>query len=85
MDRFKLYKKWFWIGLVTGFINPILGLVYGLALIVEKDHRKEGIVVFIWTVLWTIINYYAIIWLAKEGYLPTFQLKSTGTIFPPSR
>ena len=73
MDKFKLYKKWFWIGLAVGILNPILGFVYGIALVVEKDHRKEGIIIIIWTILWTIINYYGIIWkeshhaLAREG------------------
>ncbi len=80
MDRFKLYKKWFWIGLIVGFINPLLGLVYGIALVVEKDHRKEGVIVIIWTIVWGIINYYGVIWLVKHGYLPTFQLKSPGTL-----
>ncbi|MDP3052949.1 MAG: hypothetical protein Q8N22_03300 [bacterium] len=83
MDRFKLYKKWFWIGLAVGFINPILGLVYGIALVVEKDHRKEGIIIIIWTIVWTISTYYGIIWLANNGYLPTFQLKSPGTLLLP--
>ncbi len=74
MDRFKLYNKWFWIGIVMG-LNPIFGLVYGIALLVEKDHRKEGMIVIIWTIVWAVISYYLSIWLVKQGYLPTYQMK----------
>ena len=78
MDKFKLGKKWFWIGIATGFINPILGLVYGIALAVEKDHRKEGIIIIAWTIAWAVIAYYLSTWLVERGYLPTFQMKSPG-------
>ncbi|OGI98990.1 hypothetical protein A3H53_01100 [Candidatus Nomurabacteria bacterium RIFCSPLOWO2_02_FULL_40_10] len=80
MDRFKLGKKWFWIGIAAGLLNPILGLIYGIALVVEKDHRKEGIIVIIWTIVWAVISYYLSIWLVKQGYLPTFELKSPGKL-----
>lgn len=49
LDRFKLYKKWFWIGIVIGFLNVFAGLIYSIAMIVEPEHRKEGLVVLIWT------------------------------------
>ncbi len=81
MDKFKLYKKWFWIGIVAGFMNPVLGLVYGIALLVEKDHRKEGWIIIILTIVWAIISYNLGIWLTKQGYLPTFQVKSPGKLF----
>ena len=79
MDRFKLYNKWFWLGIVMG-LNPIFGLVYGIALLVEKDHRKEGTIIIIWTIVWAIISYFLSIWLAKQGWMPTFQMKSPGTL-----
>ena len=80
MDKFKLGKKWFWIGIVMG-LNPVFGLIYSIALLTEKDHRKEGIIIIAWTIIWAIISYYLSIWLAKQGYLPTYELKSPGKLF----
>lgn len=50
-DKFKLYKKWFWIGVVVGFLNALAGLIYGIALALEKEHRKEGIIIAAWSFL----------------------------------
>lgn len=50
-DSFKLYKKWFWIGVVIGFLNVVAGLVYGIALAMEKEHRKEGLIISAWSIL----------------------------------
>lgn len=50
-DNFKLYKKWFWIGVVIGFLNVVAGLVYGIALAMEKEHRKEGLIISAWSLL----------------------------------
>ncbi|MEK7590365.1 MAG: hypothetical protein AAB454_01495 [Patescibacteria group bacterium] len=48
-DKFKLYKKWFWIGIAVGFFNTFAGLVYGIALMVEPEHRKEGFIIILWS------------------------------------
>lgn len=48
-DKFKLYKKWFWIGIAVGFFSTIAGLVYGIALMIESEHRKEGFIVILWS------------------------------------
>ncbi|MEK7574560.1 MAG: hypothetical protein AAB514_03465 [Patescibacteria group bacterium] len=80
MDRFKLGKKWFWIGIVMG-LNPVFGLIYSIALLTEKDRRKEGMVVLIWTIAWAIISYNLSNWLAKEGWLPTYELKNPGKLY----
>jgi len=77
MDRFKLGKKWFWIGFVV-CLNPVLGLVYSIALLVEKDHRKEGTILLIWTIVWAIISYCLSFYLAKTGILPKYRLESRG-------
>lgn len=80
MDKFKLGKKWFWIGIAMG-LNPVFGLVYSIALLTEKDHRKEGLIILIWTIAWTFISYFLFNWLAIQGYMPTYQLKSSGRLF----
>jgi hypothetical protein len=80
MDKFKVNKKWFWIGIVMG-LNPVFGLVYGIALVTEKDHRKEGTIILIWTIVWAIISYYLSMWLVKQGYFPTYQVKTPGSLF----
>jgi ABC-type transport system involved in cytochrome c biogenesis permease subunit len=58
-DKFKLGKKWFWIGIVTAFLNIIAGLVYGIALTFEKEHRREGLVIIGFVVLWGIVLFAA--------------------------
>ncbi|MFA5083931.1 MAG: hypothetical protein WC475_00895 [Candidatus Paceibacterota bacterium] len=63
MDRFKLYKKWFWIGIIIGFFNSLWGIVYGIALWVERDHRKEGMIITIWSIISGIVSIYVIRWI----------------------
>ena len=43
--RFKLWSKWFWIGIVVSIPSVVAGLVYGIALVLEKSRRKEGIII----------------------------------------
>jgi Mg/Co/Ni transporter MgtE len=50
-DKFKLYKKWFWVGIAVGFFNFVAGLIYAFALMAEKEHRREGIIILIWTLI----------------------------------
>jgi uncharacterized membrane protein len=69
-DRFKLGKKWFWIGLVIAIINMLSGLIYGIALTLEKDRRKEGIFIFLISILWFIFaSYFLSPWLTKKGVM----------------
>ena len=65
-DKFKLYKKWFWIGIAVGFFNFVAGLIYGIALATEKEHRKEGIIIITWSFLSVIFLFYVIV-----PFLPT--------------
>jgi len=75
INQSKLFKKWFWIGAVIAFLHPIAGLIYGIALVVEKNRRQEGLVIIIWTIVAFLISYYLIgPWLVKTGFLPKFQL-----------
>ena len=69
-DKFKLYKKWFWIGLVVGFLNGIAGLVYGIALVLEPERRKEGGLIIMWSIAMTILAVTATKYLQSRGILP---------------
>ena len=75
VDKFKLGKKWFWIGIVVSTLNIVAGLVYGITLLIEKDHRKEGLVVMAWAIIWALIGFFVIgPYLIKSGLLPKFQI-----------
>ncbi len=54
-DKFRLFGKWFWIGIVVGFLNSIAGLIYGIALVTEKEYRREGAIIVAWTVLVAVL------------------------------
>lgn len=69
-DKFQLWGKWFWIGIITSFFNAAAGLIYGIALVVEKEHRKEGFIIIGWAIIWTLIIFLLIgPLLVKSGYL----------------
>ena len=67
MDKFKLYKKWFWMGLVMSLFYPAAGIVYGLVLLSEKDHRREGLIIIIGSFVIGLISYYLQSYLAAIG------------------
>jgi len=78
-DKFKLFKKWFWIGIAVGFFNVVAGLIYGIALIVEKEYHKEGLIIITWSIIWALIAFFIIgpaigQWLVGKGLLPEFQV-----------
>jgi len=74
-SQFGLWKKWFWIGIVVAIFNIITGLVYGIALVLEKDKRKEGIIIIVITIVWFIfVNYFLAPWLINAGILPHMLL-----------
>lgn len=50
MDKFLLNGKWFWIGIFTAVISGPAGLVFGIALLIEPEHRKEGSIITVWSV-----------------------------------
>ncbi|MEE8131596.1 MAG: hypothetical protein V3T98_00935 [Candidatus Paceibacterota bacterium] len=75
IDKFKLGKKWFWIGIVMAFLNVLGGLIYGVVLAIEKNHRKEGLIIITWAVVWALIGFLIIgPWLVKSGIVPQFEL-----------
>ena len=74
-DKFNLWKKWFWIGMVIGFFDLLTGLVFGIALVSEKEHRKEGITIIIFSLICFLLKNFVIApWLIKAGYVPEYRL-----------
>ncbi len=74
-DKFKLGKKWFWLGIVMALFNVAAGLIYGLALATEKDHRKEGLVIIVFAIVWAYVSFFFVgPWLLQSGLLPKFQV-----------
>ena len=51
MDRFALFHKWFWVGMVVATVGGFGGLVFGLSLLAEPEHRKEGVIVAVWSLV----------------------------------
>ncbi len=75
IDKFKIGKKWFWLGIVISFFNVFAGLIYGIALAIEKDHRKEGVIIIAWAIAWALIGFFVIgPFLIKSGVIPRFQV-----------
>ena len=56
--------------------NIVAGLVYGITFLIEKDHRKEGLVVMAWAIIWALIGIFVIgpYLTIKLGLLPKFQI-----------
>ncbi|MEK7549075.1 MAG: hypothetical protein AAB496_01115 [Patescibacteria group bacterium] len=74
-EQFGIGKKWFWIGIAMGFFNVVAGLVYGIALAIEKDRRQEGLIIIGWTITWALIGFFLIgPYLVKSGMMPKFEM-----------
>jgi len=74
---FGLWKKWFWVGIAIAITsaNVIAGLIYGIALALEKEYRREGLIIIIFTFAWfAVAAYWLGPWLIKAGVLPHYQL-----------
>ena len=77
-DRFALWRKWFWIGVIIAIINILTGFVYGIALTLEKGKRREGVIIIIVAIAWYIFaSYFLGPWLMKMGVIPHYQLLRT--------
>lgn len=75
MDQFSLFKKWFWIGIVMSLFNVVGGLIYGIAVLVDKEHRKEGAILIAFALVWFFVAAFLIgPWLIKSGILPNYKL-----------
>jgi hypothetical protein len=62
-DKFKLGRKWFWIGIAIALFNILSGFIFGIGLMMEKKYRREGLIIVlvavavtIATVYWVLIN-----------------------------
>lgn len=65
-DKFKLWEKWFWVGIIVVLLNSTAGLVFGIALLTEKKYRREGwIIVSIGLVITAVV-----IWRLIKLYYP---------------
>jgi hypothetical protein len=74
-DKFKLWGKWFWIGMVISFFDVFTGLIFGIALIFEKDRRREGLVVILFALTCFVLKYFVLApWLKDAGYLPGYTV-----------
>ena len=75
MDQFALYKKWFWIGIVMSLFNVVGGLVYGVAVLMDEKHRKEGAILVAFSLVWFFFATFVLgPWLIKSGILPNYRL-----------
>ncbi len=75
VDKFKLGKKWFWVGIVVSTLNVVAGLVYGIALMIEKERRKEGAVIAVFAIVWAVFAVFVLgPWLVNSGILPQYKL-----------
>jgi len=81
-DKFKLGKKWFWIGVVSAIIFPLIGLIYGIALLTEKSFIqkkvKEAYLIIFLAIVLGVVYASISLSLVSKGYqfYPTGELKS---------
>lgn len=74
-DKFRLGGKWFWMGIAVALFNSAAGLIYGIALLAEKNHRKAGLVIIVFSLVWAYASFFFVgPWLLKSGLLPKFQI-----------
>ena len=72
---FRLWGKWFWIGIVMSLFNVAGGLVYGVVVLMDKDTRKEGAILVVFSLVWFFFVVFVLSpWLMKSGILPQYRL-----------
>ena len=60
--------KWFVVGIIAGILNPLAGIVVGIALLTDKKQKEEGVVITLFSVILLVLTVY----LATMG--PLFSL-----------
>ena len=56
-------------------LNLMPGLIFGIALMTEKERRKEGAVIAIFAIAWFIFATFVLgPWLQRKGILPKYRL-----------
>lgn len=68
MERFKLGKKWFWIGIIFSILFPLIGIIYGVCLLIEKNYRKEGLIIITCAILFAALLYFGVKFLQTSGF-----------------
>ncbi|MBI2406018.1 MAG: hypothetical protein HYV25_00355 [Candidatus Harrisonbacteria bacterium] len=58
-------------------MNSVAGVIYGIALALEREHRKEGATIAVWSVVMLGVTYLITSWLQAKGILPTFIVSPT--------
>jgi zinc transporter ZupT len=71
-DKFNLWKKWFWVGVLIGLLNSLAGVVYGIAVLTEGK-RREGLILILWSAAAGVLLYFGVIQLQRLGVLPTYR------------
>jgi len=66
-DKFKLWGKWFWVGVIIALLNSTAGLVFGIALLTEKKYRREGWIIVL---IGLVITIAIVLRLIKLNYYP---------------
>lgn len=71
-NKFQIYKKWFWVGVAIALVNFLAGWIYAFALYAEKEHRKEGTVLILWSSLVAAFYIFVLIpFLQRQGIVPS--------------
>ncbi len=68
MEKFKIGKKWFWIGIAFAIVSPIIGIIFGICLLVEKNYRKEGLIILVCGILLLAVWNFGVRLLIKSGF-----------------
>jgi len=67
-------KKMFILGMLLPlFSPPIVGIVYSLAFIFNRETRREGSIILIWAVIIGIVAYGINQWMVLNGYSQPFS------------
>jgi len=63
-------QKWFVVGIIIAILNPIFsGLLISFAFLTEPRLRKEGKIILLVSIVWSIALAYIMNWLKSGGYL----------------
>ena len=94
MDKYKLGKKWFWLGIFFSILFPLVGLIYGIVFLTEKNNRREAIIIVSISLLFILFFAFSYLYFSKKGVkvIPSYKIEikgkpvhfKVGDIVPPS-
>jgi hypothetical protein len=73
-NKFGLWQKWFWVGIVMSIPFSFPGLIYGIVLALEKENRKSGLIIIAFSIVWYVALSLFTAWLTASGFLPHYQV-----------